>query len=51
MVKGANSTPRMIPFFLTERPIQPKETLQHPKSTHCESQDFIQPVGTAEYHY
>ena len=39
MVTGANSNPRMVPEFLTGRPMQPREPLQHQNSTNEESQD------------
>ena len=39
MVTGANSNPRMVPEFLTGRPMQPREHLQHQNSANEESQD------------
>ena len=39
MVTGANSNPRMVPEFLTGRPMQPREPLQHQNSANEESQD------------
>ena len=39
MVTGANSNPRMVPEFLTGRPMQPREPLQYQNSANEESQD------------
>ena len=39
MVTGANSNPRMVPEFLTGRPMQPREPLQHQNSTNEKPQD------------
>ena len=39
MVTGANSNPRMVPEFLTGRPMQSREPLQRQNSVNEESQD------------
>ena len=41
MVTGANPTPHTVPEFLTGRPLQSLEPLQHQNSNHDESQDTI----------
>ena len=40
MVTGANPTPHIVPEFLTGRPMQSREPLQHQNSTNNESQDL-----------
>ena len=55
MVTGANQAPHTVPEFLTGRPMQSQEPLQHPADTHSESQDPTHPTGlsyrTIEHHY
>ena len=49
MVTGANPTPRMVPEFLTGRPMQSQEPMQNPESTHSEYLASIQPLpGTSQ---
>ena len=40
MVTGANPTPHIVPEFLTGRPMQSREPLQHQNSNNNESQDL-----------
>ena len=40
MVTGANPTPHIVPKFLTGRPMQSREPLQHQNSYNNESQDL-----------
>ena len=47
MVTGANSTPHMIPEFLTGRPMQSRDPLQRQNSNNDESQDIIPQVSEA----
>ena len=44
MVTGANPTPHMVPEFLTGRPMQSREPLQHQNLTDHEPQERIPQV-------